>query len=112
MEQKAKKTDTLDDLITSAVPAVVAKEAAKFLAQDTAGKSTISEKKQRIREMAAEIVEMILEMNSQAPAELSRKAVDDTNDLIYYITMFERALETAYEPDTVPRALRRLSGPR
>ena len=54
---KDKKTDTLDDLITAAVPAVVAKEAAKFLAQDTAGKSTISEKKQRIREMAAEIGE-------------------------------------------------------
>lgn len=72
----------------------------------------MTEQKQRIREMTAEIVEMILEMNSQAPAELSRKAVDDTNDLIYYITMFERALETAYEPDTVPRALRRLSGPR
>lgn len=94
---KDKKTDTLDDLITAAVPAVVAKEAAKFLAQDTAGKSTISEKKQRIREMAAEIVELILELHRATPIELATKAVDDTNDLIYWITMFERALETAYE---------------
>ena len=70
------------------------------------------EQKQRVRELTAEIVQLILEMNSQAPADLSRKAVDDTNDLIYHITMFELALDTAYEPNAESRRSRSPVEPR
>lgn len=107
MSNDKPKNGTFADLLEEACGRIVADEAAEFLSR-----GGLAEQKQRIREMTAEIVELILQMNQQVPADLSRKAVDDTNDLIYHITMFELALDTAYKPDTAPRALRRPSEPR
>lgn len=45
-----------------------------------------------------EVQLLVWELHRSAPDELAHKAVDDTNDLIFRLAMFERALERAYEP--------------
>jgi hypothetical protein len=48
--------------------------------------------------LTKEIQQLVWELHQSAPDELAHKAVDDTNDLIFRLAMFERALERVYEP--------------
>jgi hypothetical protein len=62
----------------------------------------MKEQKKRILELTKEIQALIWELHRSVPLELGSKAVDDTNDLTYWLAMFERALENAYEADPAP----------
>ena len=58
----------------------------------------MNEQKKRIYELTKEIQQLVWELHQSAPDELAHKAVDDTNDLSYYLAVFARTLENAYEP--------------